>query len=360
MRNARLRRATVVVLTSWVVVLASCDDRPTGPSRPPAPTISHIALSVPPQMAPGDTVQFTASAHKTDGSVENVTSQAQWLVTNTQLQDPSASQVLMVDSTGLASARDRGEVLVTVGFGGRQASSSVLVLPAGTFRHSVRLMDGPLGLSGVVVEVIEGIGAGLSAVTDESGTFQLFGLSGLVRWRAKKNGYLELTRREPVNSHSRSPGLLQMTPSDPQHDHTGTYTLTITTQAQCGSTSGSFPDDARTRTYTAHVRHDDAYLSVQLSGAEFVVHNGSGDAFGGQISSSGEAVFWMGFYNGDYSIAERLGTVSVLFDGMARARGDKDKISGTMEGYAYIGSPAYPFARSTTRCPTDRFEMVRR
>jgi hypothetical protein len=104
-------------------------------------------------------------------------------------------------------------------------------------------------------------------------------------------------------------------------------------------------------------------LDVTLTGADFVVHNESGNIFGGQISSTGEVVFWLGFYWGDYAIAERLGPVALLVDGIASARGTGDRISGTMEGYAYVASsPTYPFqtSLSSPRCPTDRFELIRR
>jgi hypothetical protein len=80
------------------------------------------------------------------------------------------------------------------------------------------------------------------------------------------------------------------------------------------------------------------------------------------MSSTGEAEFWLGsdYHSGDYAIAERLGPVALLFDGIAFGKGTGDRISGTMDGYAYIAStPTYPF-QTSARCPTDRFELIRR
>ena len=110
-------------------------------------------------------------------------------------------------------------------------------------------------------------------------------------------------------------------------------------------------------------------MTVYLTGADFVLHddsfsgrqNGSGDWFSGQISSTGQVVFFIGYYFGSYAVAERLGSVVLLIDGRVNAVASGDRISGTMVGSIGISStPGYPFGPVVAKCATDRFEMVRR
>ena len=329
------------------------------PITPPPNSIVRLTLSVPPEIEPGGTVQLTVNAHRADGSVENVTSQTQWLVTNTKVSSSSASTVLSIDSAGLAHARDRGQVLVTAAFAGIKAFASVMVVPPGTFLYSMTLQDGPVGLRDASVTVTEGVGTGLTAVTDEHGTFHLFGVSGRIRWRATKDGYLDFTAMADVARHSPNAGnYYQMTPRGPREDLTGMYTLTITARADCAQVA-AFPSIARQRTYTASVAGADSSFTVRLSGAEFVPHNDSGDWFAGQISSTGEAVFWLNFYFGAWAIVERLNGAAILFDGVVHARGSAERISGNMDGRMHVAAPVYPFQPITATCATDRFEMVR-
>ena len=244
-------------------------------------------------------------------------------------------------------------------FAGLEASAQALILPPGTFRFSMTIHDGHLGLAGVAISVTEGVGEGLRAETNAEGLFHLFGVNGAFRWRATKEGFSDLIRQERIAEHSRNVGVLQMTPSRARDDYSGTYTLTISTQ--CALSPELFPAAARQRTYTAKVVQDGSYLSVDLTGADFVEHNGAGRWFGGQISSTGQVVFHPGYYFGDYAIAERLGSVVLLVEGTVNAVVIGDRISGTMVGHIGIASnPAYPFGPVVTKCATDQFEMVRR
>jgi hypothetical protein len=63
--------------------LVSCDKSPTSPSPATSPAPSafvRLELVAPQELALGESIQLAANAVKSDGSVENVTSQARWTV----------------------------------------------------------------------------------------------------------------------------------------------------------------------------------------------------------------------------------------------------------------------------------------
>src|SRR5512145_2554327 len=119
----------LIAAAALVLGLVSCHKSPTSPSPSGPVTIVALKLVVPSEIAPGETVQLSANAAKSDGSVENVTGQVQWTVRS----DPAGS-VLLVTATGLATGRERGEEVVMAHFDGRTDQATIVVLPQGTFR----------------------------------------------------------------------------------------------------------------------------------------------------------------------------------------------------------------------------------
>src|SRR4029453_18933260 len=119
---------------------------PTSPSPPSsAATLSRVALVVPASVAPGESVQFTANAIKTDGSVENVTGASVWNSSNTR--------VLQIGADGVANGVAAGEAFVSARYQNRSASSNIYVLPAGTYRLNGRVTDSGVGVAGAIVTV---------------------------------------------------------------------------------------------------------------------------------------------------------------------------------------------------------------
>ena len=104
--------ATILV----AIGVASCDSRErmagqpsAGPSTvTPVPSLARVELIVPGSIAPGESVQLTANAVKSDNSVENVSERAAW-----QSSDP---RVVEISSSGVAKAIARGEAMITVRF----------------------------------------------------------------------------------------------------------------------------------------------------------------------------------------------------------------------------------------------------
>ena len=359
----RSRRVVAVAGAGLVLLFASCDKSPTSPRPPrqpgPPPMVStvRIELLAPPEIAPDETVQLTANATKSDGSVENVSSQAQWT--------SATSEVLQLGSTGLATGRNRGEVFVTVRFGGLSATARIIVLPKGTFRLSGTVHEGGfVYLENVTVTVTSGVGEGLTAVTNVDGGYVLYGVSGLVKLHARREGYVDVVDQVPVTAH-RDQFFLMMVPNRPLVDLRGTYTLTISTQSACPLAPRPFPDAARRRSYTANVTQDGGWLSVVLTGADFIVHDGDWNDFVGRVTSTGEVRFYISptyyDYGRQFDIAERFGDTALLIRGNVSTKATPELISGTLEGEILIAQGASPpFESYSSRCPAALFEMVRR
>src|SRR5512145_1555467 len=166
----------VVLLTLILgLAVASCDDGPTrpsstpaGPGGPPPPAaVVRLEIAGPATIDPGGSAQLTANAIKSDGSVENVTAQAQWTSNN--------ANVLEFTSPGTAKANARGEAFVNARYSNRSANKQIMVLPSGTFRLNGQITESGLPLDGVTVSVIGGTGGGLTAVTNANGFYALYG-----------------------------------------------------------------------------------------------------------------------------------------------------------------------------------------
>ena len=126
--RSRLMSAGLAV--SFGFVLASCDDgRTMGLTiltpAPASSTIARLEVEGPPRIAPGESVQLTATIVRSDGSREKASDRVGWLVD---------SPALTVGRTGLAQAVAPGEARVSAVFERFTATAVVLVLPAGTFK----------------------------------------------------------------------------------------------------------------------------------------------------------------------------------------------------------------------------------
>jgi hypothetical protein len=109
----------------WVDVLVQTT---TAPPPPPTPTLTSIAVSpANPCLATGCSQQFTATGTYSDGSTQNLTTQAAWT--------SSAASVATVSAGGLASTLATGSATLSATLGGITGSSALditnsTVLPA--------------------------------------------------------------------------------------------------------------------------------------------------------------------------------------------------------------------------------------
>jgi hypothetical protein len=358
-------RPVVVMLTIGVgLTVASCDKSPTRPSNlavaggGPAPVVvTRIEVSGPASVDPGGSAQLTARAIKSDGSAEDVTSQAQWSTSNVG--------VLQVGSGGVVTARVRGQALVTARHASRSGSLDILVLPSGTFKLTGQISEGGLPLEGVALSVIGGTGEGLTTVTNVNGTYALYGVAGRVRLHAKKEGFknqveeIDVAGNRELNFEMRFDG--------ERDDLSGTYALQIEARG-----CAALPEVARKRTYTASVEQQGGRLSVRLSGADFIVFNGRGDHFNGSVNHDGSVTFsisnWFYYYyywysTSEYDLVERLNADNAfVIAGTVNAKATSTGIAGDLQGMVAVTQGVVaPFNRLASSCVSSshHFEMRR-
>jgi hypothetical protein len=348
------RRLALGAAAILILGVVSCNKSPTSPS-PGGQSGSFVSLRLvaPGEMAPGESVQLTANAVKSDGTVENVTSQAQW----TAQSVPASSVVVSLTGTGLATGRDQGRAVVTLRFAGFTADATILVLPKGTFRLAGRITAEGVGLENVTLTVIAGVGQGLTALTDASGGYELYGVAGPVQVRASKDGYLDKAQQVDVTAHGSL--AFELTAYRPSDNYTGDYTLILTAS---GCTPG-FPEEAKRRVYTARVEQKGADLRVSLSGARFWAGSG---AFTGVVTPTGEIRFtirpeWFWDYDAEDLMEYLSDGDSLIVGGVVIARHTPAGISGKSEVSLYGGNGGYMrlnFGRGV--CSIDPFELVPR
>ena len=337
----------------------SCGEGPTTPSPGGSSATAAVRLDLvaPREIAPGESVQLTANAVRSDGSVENVTRQAQWTVESV----PTAVLALM--EPGLATGAERGRALVKVRFADLTSEATIFVLPRGTFRLTGKITADGVGLEDVAVAVVAGVGEGLTARTNVSGDYELYGAAGSVYIRASKEGYFERIQQADVISHRA--WSFELSPRTATH-YAGVYILTVTARS---CTSG-FPEAAKRRVYKADVQQEGGDLRVFLSGADLLPRS---NAFTGELRSNNTIRFVIEpgsvWDYGGPDMQERLpdGTV-LLTHGVIVATSTPTGISGTApDQEAGLGGlyhlpppgPVWSLNFATGSCSIDRFEMVR-
>ncbi len=192
------RRMAASVVLAFVFI--SCDQSPVRPlgADVVGPTgIVSLRLTAPTDLPPGASSQLSAQAYRSDGSVVEVTEQAEWSVAAV----PAAA--LALTASGYAAAREIGRATVRARFSNQSAEATIFVVSPGTFRIAgfVRAC-GISGLSNATVSVISGPRAGLAAQTDSNGSFELYGLAGAVTIRATKDEFITATREMQVTTHA--------------------------------------------------------------------------------------------------------------------------------------------------------------
>jgi len=364
--SARLMKVSYSRLFLFGLVLAAaggCSESipPTSPTGPtPTASVVRLELIAPPEIAPGESVQLTANAIKSDGSVENVSNQAAWTTSDTS--------VMQVSSTGLTTGKNRGQAYVYARFAGRNAASArIFVLPKGTFRLTGTIQDSGFGIAGVTVTVTSGIGEGLTTLSGATGFYALDGVSGPVQLHVKKEGYRNAIHSLNVTGANRTYDF-NMELEQPRADYRGTYTLTISAASPC-HLWGTFPEEAKRRVYTANVEQDGGRLTVTLSDADFIVTNGYGNRFFGFIDPTGTMTSEIGdLWGGEiirFHIAERFSGGALGIGGIVTASGTPQRIAGTLAGGILTSDrTSAPFedfyASASCSSETHGFAMVRR
>jgi hypothetical protein len=335
--------------------LVACDKPPTSPtlpsgqpSPPPATFVTRLELAGPEAIPPGESAQFVATAHMSDGTSRTVTSEAAWT--------SSAPSVITVNASGRITATTvRGESLIRVTYQIASTSRTTYSIPTGTFRLAGSVRESGFNVDGARVEILSGAGSGQGATTDLLGQFRIYGVAGDTQVRVHKAGYETLMRSMDINGHI-SLVTFDLKRSRPYPGVAGNYRVTL--GAAC--TSGTLPNDMKRRTYSAVVSQPDGpRVSVRLEGADFALDpNGSGgNSFSGRIEGDKFiATLWSPvsyYYFSTYpSIVERIsGSTFLSVYGMLFVDIDgSDLASGSLSGTFAITEGAVVSTRETATC----------
>ena len=365
----QVRAALAFFAVTALLAFGSCSDSSPAPTPiqianpgPATPAIVNLEMDAPETVAPGATAQLTVRALKSDGSSESLTSGVVWT--------SNRSNVLQVDAQGVVTGRSVGETAVTARYSGRSASRGILVVPTGTYRLSGQVTEEGVPITSASVTVIAGTGEGLSTVTDNAGSYRLYGVAGSIKLHIKKAGYQNLTQDVHVGGHISITG--SMVPERPRDALGGQYRLTLT-----ASGCSNIPSEWTRRTYDATVQQDGARMTVTLTGADFIMIAGKGNSFTGIYGGDGSIVFGLGFpmqspyyYYYYYlhmtaDVVERMSETSALvIHGRVASKHDGNgRIAGFLDGSFNITtrltSSVCPYA-STCRSSTHSFELRRR
>jgi hypothetical protein len=119
------------------------------------------------QSAPGQTTQLTATATMSDGTNQNVTSQATW--------DSSNAAIATVSNAGLVTAVAAGDADIRASYRSLNSSARISVAPAAKPRHRLSgvLTDqiNGRGVEQARVDVTNGTNAGRTTTTATDGTY---------------------------------------------------------------------------------------------------------------------------------------------------------------------------------------------
>lgn len=216
---------------------------PTNPT-PAVPSATQVIVtgSTP---AMGGSSQFTATATLSDGSTQNVTSQAAWTSSN--------QNVATVSATGSVTAVSGGTARITATYQERSGLVEILILASGSSVHTLSgvVTDAKAGyvLERAEVRVTSGVNVGMSARTDEGGRYTLSDLEPgpmTIRATASQSTWEPLERSMTLAGDSQLdfalPRAASTDPNPPAPSPsfgTGAFIDIVTTSLTCQCSEGS-------------------------------------------------------------------------------------------------------------------------
>lgn len=327
-------------------------------NSPTAPSPIALEILGPGTVAPGESQQFTAVFHQSNGETIVVTDSTTWTTEDPDLAVPAAADPGLV--TGLVA----GETVLQARYGNVGRTRKILVLPSGTFRMRGHVTDQGTPVWPAVVEVVSGPNADVFDVTDPSGAYALYGVPSDAEVRVSRDGYEPLVQRVMLVNND-DPVDFTLTPDFPRPDLSGTYTLTITADPAC---AGALPAAARTRTYDAVIEQMGPHVHVTLGGADFITAGGGGNGFSISVSRdqliANLAASGYDFYSYYYgpSVMERLDSVTAYSpSGTAELQSVPSGLSGPLDGdisvFTGVGDPLSN-AELVALCHSDRHQFT--
>lgn len=196
----RAPRQGVVLAVALLISVTVCacgssnSSTPTTPTTPSTPaTVTSVAVS---GQTPnvGLTAQFTSTATFSNGTTQNVTSQAAWQTSNTA--------IATVNNAGVVTAVGPGEVDITATYQSVAGRARITVALA-TFAITGVVTDATSGgvLPNINLQITSGASNGLTAKTDGGGAYTLNGvLAGATTISASAVGYVTQAKTVTVVS----------------------------------------------------------------------------------------------------------------------------------------------------------------
>jgi len=181
------------------------------PTAPPAPTVNALTVTGSAPLV-GATSQFTATAAFSNGTTQNVTSQASWRSSN-----PS---VASVNGSGVVSGLAAGTADVTATYQSASGTTHLAVSPPviPTYAISGLVTDGTSGgvLPNINVQVSSGPSAGASAKSDSGGRYTVAGVrAGTMTLSASATSYQSVDKTITVTGDTFLDFILPRVPAAP-------------------------------------------------------------------------------------------------------------------------------------------------
>lgn len=304
------------------------------------PSVADAQIVGPASVAPGAFAAFTLTARMSDGSTRRLTDGVSW---------QSSGSDLRVDADGTVTGIRVGEAILRAmaarpNFGPLTIVREIIVVPDGTFRITGQVTEigDPAPVPDARVEVVSGVGTGLSTKTDTFGRYRLYGVAGDAEFRITRDGYEPVVRRIGIDRHGIVNFELRL--AAPRPDLSGMYTLTVRADACAGTPA--LREDLRQRTYTATLVQTGATAEVRLSGATFVTSGGRGDRFTGRVEPTVVTFRLNPWYYYYYypDIAERLPDNTVLvIEGIVTVAITNGTLSGNLNGNLWHNDAGFRF-----------------
>jgi hypothetical protein len=161
-----------------------------------------------------------------------------------------------VSSGGSVTGGAVGEAMLRATLEDLSASTSVIVVPAGTFRLAgiVRASGSTIPVEDVEVQLITASGEVLTKTTGTAG-FRFYGVAGRSRLRISRRSFHPYEAEIDIHDH------LTHDVSLSRIDLSGTYTLTLSASSRCRL---ELPEELRTHSYPATIVQSGGSLTVTV------------------------------------------------------------------------------------------------
>jgi len=234
--------AGALLLSTIVCACGSSDSTtPTTPTTP-SPTVTSVAVT---GQTPnvGLTSQFTSTATLSNGTTQNVTSQAAWQSSN--------AAIATVSNAGVVTAVAAGDVDITATYQS-VAGRARITIGQSTFAIRGVVTDATSGgiLPNIDLQITAGPNTGLATKTDSAGAYTLSGvLAGTQTVSASAVSYVTQAKNVTIVSSNttldfvlvRTPGCAYTLPVTSQNApaNGGSFSFTATTGDACGWTAST-------------------------------------------------------------------------------------------------------------------------